>query len=168
MNKEYCERIRISAMAIRDGESPPLAEQEVKKHLESCADCRLEIGRQEQAIDLLDGRSRRVFAQDVWPRLSPSLVRRVGQVGQVRQARPQGHARPEQSANALPFVILCLFLLAYKVVEVLPFVTAGVAVKLIPVGVLVLFFALLKQNPFEINPNLGRRQASLRLQGDTK
>jgi hypothetical protein len=59
------------------------------------------------------------------------------------------------------FVILCLFLLTYKIIEVLPFVSAGITIKLIPVGVLVLFFGLIKQNPFEINPNL-------RLQGETK
>jgi predicted anti-sigma-YlaC factor YlaD len=154
MNKEYCERIRISAMAIRDGESPPLAEQEVKKHLESCAECRLEIDRQTQAIELLNGRSRQIFAQNVWPEIAAALE--------------ATEAKPKQSANVPAFVILCLFLLTYKVVEVLPSVTAGVAIKLIPVGVLVLFFSLLKQNPFQINPNLGRRQASLRLQGDTK
>jgi anti-sigma factor RsiW len=154
MNKEYCERIRISAMAIRDGETAPLAEQEVSKHLESCADCRLEIGRQEQAMELLNGRSRRIFAHDVWPEIATALEETKG--------------RPEQHANVLAFVILCLFLLTYKVVEVLPSITAGIAIKLIPVGVLVLFFALLKQNPFEINPNLGRRQASLKLQGDTR
>ncbi len=147
MNKEYCERIRISAMAIRDGESPPSAEQEVKKHLESCADCRLEIGRREQAIDLLNGRSRRIFAHDVWPEIAAALGETKG--------------RPEQSANVPAFVALCVFLLTFKIIEVLPSVTAGVAVKLIPVGVLVLFFALLKQNPFEINRNL-------ELQGDTK
>jgi len=52
MNKEYCERIRISAMAIRDGETAPLSEQEVSKHLESCVDCRLEIDKQRQATEL--------------------------------------------------------------------------------------------------------------------
>jgi hypothetical protein len=68
----------------------------------------------------------------------------------------------------LPFVVLCLFLLTHKIIEVLPSVTAGVATKLAPVVVLILFFALIKQNPFKINPNLGRRQASLKLQGDIK
>ncbi len=154
MDREYCEKIRLSAMAIRDGESPPLAEQEIKKHLESCAECRLEIGRQKQAIELIDGRSRRVFTQDVWP--------------EIAAAMEATKVRPRQSASVLPFVALCVFLLIHKIIEVLPSVTAGVAIKLIPVGVLVLFFALIKQNPFEINQNLGRRQASLKLQGDTK
>lgn len=154
MNKEYCEKIRISAMALRDGETAPLSEQEIAGHVQSCADCRIEIDQQKQAAELLNGRSRRVFAQDVWPEIAAALEETKGR-----------HAQP---ANALPFVLLGLFLLTFKIVEVLPSVTAGVAVKLIPVGVLVLFFGLLKQNPFEINPNLGRRQASLTLQGDTK
>ena len=147
MNKEYCERIRISAMALRDGESAPLSEQEISKHLESCANCRLEIDQQKQAIELLDGRSRRVFAHDVWPEIAAAMEGTNG--------------RFEQPASAIPFVILCLFLLIHKTIEVLPSVTAGVTIKLIPVVVLVLFFGLIKQNPFEINPNL-------RLQGDTK
>ncbi len=152
MNKEYCEKIRISAMAIRDGETAPLSGQEIARHLQSCADCRLEIDQQKQAEDILNGRSRRIFAQDVWPEIAAALEETRG--------------RPVQPANVPAFLVLCLFLLAYKVVEVLPFVTAGVAVKLIPAGVLVLFFSLLKQNPFQINSNLGHRQASLKLQGD--
>jgi len=147
MNKEYCERIRISAMASRDGESPPLSEQEVSKHLESCADCRLEIDQQRQAMALLDGRSRRVFAQDVWP--------------EIATAMEATKARPKQPASVAPFVVLCLFLLTHKIIEVLPSVTAGVMIKLAPVAVLVLFFSLLKQNPFHINENL-------KLQGDIK
>lgn len=141
-------------MAIRDGESPPLSEQEVSKHLESCADCRLEIDQQRQAMALLDGRSRRVFAHDVWPEIAAAVE--------------TTKARPRQPASVLPFVVLCLFLLTHKIIEVLPSVTAGVATKLAPVVVLILFFALIKQNPFKINPNLGRRQASLKLQGDIK
>lgn len=147
MVKEYCEKIRISAMAIRDGESPPLSEQEVSKHLESCAECRLEIDRQKQAMELLDGRNRRIFAQDVW--------------SEIAAAMETTKTRPKQPANVLPFVLLCLFLLTNKIIEVLPSVTAGVTIKLIPVGILVLFFTLIKQNPFEINQNL-------KLQGDTK
>lgn len=154
MTKEYCQRIRIAAMALRDGETPPLPEQEVSKHLESCADCRLAIGEQQQATDLLSGRSRRVFAQDVWPEVTTALK--------------QTKRRATQPAQVPAFIALCLFLLAFKIIEVLPSVTAGVAIKLIPAGVLILFFTLIKQNPFEINPNIGRPQASLRLQGDTR
>ena len=137
----------MSAMAIRDGETPPLPEQEVSMHLESCADCRLEIDQQKQAMEFLDGRSRRVFAQDVWPEIAAAV-----------QATK---AKPKQPASVLPFVLLCLFLLTHKIIEVLPSVTAGVMIKLAPVAVLVLFFALIKQNPFKIDQNL-------RLQGDAK
>ena len=147
MVSEYCERIRMSAMAIRDGETPPLPEQEVSMHLESCADCRLEIDQQKQAMEFLDGRSRRVFAQDVWPEIAAAM-----------ETTKAGRRQP---ASVLPFVVLCLFLLAHKIIEVLPSVTAGVLIKLAPVAVLVLFFALIKQNPFQINENL-------QLQGDIK
>jgi predicted anti-sigma-YlaC factor YlaD len=134
-------------MAIRDGESPPLFEQEVSKHLESCSDCRLEIDQQSQAIQLLDGRTRRIFAQDVWPEIAATME--------------ATKARPKQPVSVLPFVALSVFLLMHKIIEVLPSVTAGVMIKLAPVAVLVLFFTLIKQNPFKINQNL-------KLQGDTK
>jgi hypothetical protein len=147
MNKKYCEKIRISVMAIHDGELPQLSEQEISKHLDSCADCRLEIYQQKRATELLNGRSRRVFTYDVWPGIVTAMEGTKG--------------RLKQPANVPAFVILCLFLLTYKIIEVLPFVSAGITIKLIPVGVLVLFFGLIKQNPFEINPNL-------RLQGETK
>lgn len=154
MNKEYCEKIRISAMAIRDKETPLLSEKEVREHLESCAECRLENDQQKEAMELLAGQNRRIFAQDVWPEIAAAM-----------EATKAGS---KQSASVLPFVVLCVFLLIHKVIEVLPSVTAGVMIKLAPVVVLVLFFTLIKQNPFEINQNLGRRQASLELQGDTK
>ena len=147
MNKEYCEKIRVSAMAIRDGETAPLSEQEIARHLQSCADCRIEIDQQKQAAELLNGRSRRAFAHDVWPEIATALE--------------ETKRRSAQPAHVPAFVALCLFLLTFKIIEVLPSVTAGVAIKLIPAGVLILFFTLIKQNPFEINQNL-------KLQGDTR
>ena len=147
MNKEYCEKIQVSAMAILDGEAPQLPEKDINKHLESCADCRLELEQQKQAAGLLDGQNRRIFAEDISSRIAVAIE--------------EAEAGPKQPANVPAFVILCLFLLAYKIIEVLPAVTPGVALKMMPLLVILLFFSLLKQNPFTINQNL-------RLEGDIR
>jgi predicted anti-sigma-YlaC factor YlaD len=147
MNKEYCEKIRISAMAILDGEVPQLPEKDINKHLESCADCRLELEQQKQAAGLLDGQNRRVFTEDISPRVAAAVE--------------AAEAGPKQPANVPAFVIFCLFLIAYKIIEVLPAVTPGVVIKMMPLLVILLFFSLLKQNPFTINQNL-------RLEGDIR
>jgi len=147
MNKEYCEKVRISGMVLLDGEVPPLSASEIKKHVESCKDCREELVQQNQAMSLLDGRSRRVISGDIWPKIESAI-----EAGRFRQTRP---------GRLVPFLMLCLFLITHKIIEVMPSVTAGLAVKLMPVGVIVLFFCLLKENPLKINQNL-------RLEGDMR
>lgn len=147
MNKEYCEKIQVSAMAILDGEAPQLSEKDINKHLESCADCRLELEQQKQAAGLLNGQGRRVFNEDISFGIAAAIE------------APE--AGPKQPANVPAFVILCLFLLVYKIIEVLPAVTPGVVIKMMPLLVILLFFSLLKQNPFTINQNL-------RLEGDIR
>jgi len=147
MNKEYCEKVRISAMVLLDGEAPPLSESEIKRHVESCKDCREELEQQKQAMSLLTGRSRRVVCGDIWSKIESAI-----EDGSSRQTRP---------GKLAPFLVLCLFLITHKIIEVMPSVTAGLAVKLIPVGVIALFFCLLRENPFKINQNL-------RLEGDMR
>jgi predicted anti-sigma-YlaC factor YlaD len=147
MNKEYCEKIQVSAMAILDGEVPQLSAKQVSEHLQLCADCRYELEQQKQAVELLDGHSRRVFTEDVWSGIAVAIE--------------ESRARPKQRQELRPFVMLCLFLLTYKFIEVLPGFTPGVAAKLMPLIVVSVFFGLLKQNPFVISQNL-------RLQGDTR
>ena len=147
MNREYCEKVRISAMAILDGEVPLLSENQVNEHLASCADCCRELEQQKQAARLLDGQSRRVFAEDLWPRMAVAIEKLT--------------AKPKHLRELHFFVMLSLFLLGYKIVEVLPGISIGVLFKLLPLGVVFVFFGLLKQNPIEISQ-------SLRLEGDTE
>ncbi|MHC4645933.1 MAG: zf-HC2 domain-containing protein [Planctomycetota bacterium] len=54
MTEEYCQKVRISAMAILDGEAPLLSAGEIAEHAESCADCRQELERQKQVLGLLN------------------------------------------------------------------------------------------------------------------
>jgi predicted anti-sigma-YlaC factor YlaD len=146
MSEEFCEKVRISAMAILDGEKPTLPANEVDEHIRSCADCQRAVEQQGQTAGLLAGQSRRVFAEDVWPKVAVSI---------------EASARPKHLREVFLFVLLGVFLLAYKVIEVLPGIATGVAIKLAPLVVVFVFFCLLRQNPFAINQNL-------RLEGDTQ
>ena len=146
MSKEFCEKVRISAMTILDGEEPILSVNEVNEHIEHCADCRHELEQQKQVDAILHGQSRRTFAENVWPTVA---------------ARIEQSAKPNRLSELLLFVSLGIFLLAYKIIEVLPGITHSVTIKLVPLAIVFVFFRVLKQNPLEIRPNL-------RLEGNTK
>jgi predicted anti-sigma-YlaC factor YlaD len=146
MSKEFCEKVRISAMTILDGEEPILSVNEVNEHIEHCADCRHELEQQKQVDAILHGQNRRTFAENVWPTIA---------------ARIERSAKPNRLSELLLFVLLGIFLLAYKIIEVLPGITPSVTIKLVPLAIVFVFFRVLKQNPLEIRPNL-------RLEGNTK
>jgi len=147
MNKNYCEKIRISAMAILDGEEPKLSTEKINEHLQSCADCRHELEQQKQIVNLLGEQKRRSFTEDVCSRIAAA----------IRESEAKRYA----GQRLWPFVVLGLILLTYKIIEVLPGVTAGLFIKSMPLVVIIVFFSLLKQNPFKLNQNL-------RLQGDIR
>jgi hypothetical protein len=140
MNKEYCEKIRISAMAISDGEEPLLSELQIKEHIESCADCRVELEQQKYATELLDGQKRRPYDIDVWSGIEPVIE--------------QSAVRPKHSLQLWMFAALGLILFAYKIIEVLPVFTPGVIFKLMSLVIVFVFFVLLGQNPFVVSQNL--------------
>ncbi len=140
MNKEYCEKVRISIMAILDGERPLLSELQIKEHIESCADCRLELEQREYATDLLDGQKRRPYDIDVWSGIEPVIE--------------QSAILPKHSLQLWLFAALGLILIACRIIEVLPAFTPGVIFKLMSLVIVFVFFVLLGQNPFAINQNL--------------
>jgi predicted anti-sigma-YlaC factor YlaD len=146
MSKEHCEKIRISTMAILDGEKPLLLADEVDEHTRSCAHCRRELEQQKQTAALLHGQTRRVFAEDLWPTVAASI---------------EPLSKPNHPRELPLFVMLGLFLLAYKIIGVLPGFHASVLTKLVPLVIVFVFFSLLKQNPLTINQNL-------RPEGDTR
>jgi predicted anti-sigma-YlaC factor YlaD len=140
MNKEYCEKVRISAMAISDGEQPLLSELQIKEHIESCADCRLELEQQKYATELLDGQKRRSYDVEVWSGIETVIEKSA--------------IRPKHRLQLWLFAALGLILFAYKIIEVLPVFTPGVIFKLMSLVIVFVFFVLLGQNPFIINQNL--------------
>ena len=136
----------MSAMAILDGEEPQLSAKEINEHLQSCADCRHELELQKDIAKLLGNQNRRSFTEDICSRIAAVIQ--------------ESEARRYAGQKLWPFVVLGLILLGYKIIEVLPGVTAGLVIKSTPLVVIIVFFSLLKQNPFKINQNLRLARAT--------
>ena len=139
MNKEYCEKIRISAMAISDGDQPLLPETEIAEHIGSCAECRSVIEQLHNADLLLQTHKRRDYDVNVLDALEPVL----------------NNTRTKQAHQKYlcHFIVFGLVLFALKIIEVAPVLTAGIIVKFLSLLAVVAFFIFLKQNPFTINQN---------------
>ncbi len=140
MMSERCEKVRLAAMAALDGETPPLLELEMHEHLAVCAACRAEVQRLQEVIAPLDRQKPRAFAADVWPGVEAALR---------KQTAP---AQPRREVYV--FAVLGLFLLACKVVSVLPELGGNWLPKVLPLAAALMLFAVLKQNPFHITGNL--------------
>ena len=147
MTSERCEKVRLAAMAALDGEKSPLSEQEIHEHLATCAACRAEVEQLQRAMAPLNRQKPRVFAEDVWPGVEAALR---------KQTAP---AQPRREAYV--FAVLGLFLLACKVLGVLPELGGNWLPKVLPLVAALVLFGVLKQNPFHITGNL-------KLEGDLR
>jgi len=124
-------------MAVFDGEKPQLPEKEIQEHLVSCAACRRELEQLKYALGPLDRQRRRLFTEDVWPGIETCVE---GQTAELRSRR-----------DVQVFVVLGLFLLACRVLDVLPGITVNLVIKLMPIMAVIVLFGALKQNPFLIS-----------------
>jgi anti-sigma factor RsiW len=140
MMNERCEKVRLAAMAAFDGETPPLSEQEIHGHLAACAACRAEVQQLQQALAPLNRQKLRAFAQDVWSGVDAALRKQAGP------------AQPRREAYV--FAALGSFLLACKILGVLPELGGNWLPKVLPLAAAIVFFCVLKQNPFQITGNL--------------
>ncbi|HNY78113.1 MAG: zf-HC2 domain-containing protein [Sedimentisphaerales bacterium] len=140
MMSERCEKVRLAAMAALDGETPPLSEQEIREHLAGCAACRAQVEQLQRALAPLKRQKLRVVAEDVWPGVEAALRK------QTAPAQPR--------REACVFAALGLFLLACKIVGVLPELAGNWLPKVLPLAAALVLFCVLKQNPFQITGNL--------------
>jgi predicted anti-sigma-YlaC factor YlaD len=147
MMSERCEKVRLAAMTALDGETPPLSEKEIQEHLESCAACRGEVEQLQRAIAPLNRQKPQVFAEDVWPGVEAALQKQT--------------APAEPRREACVFAVLGLFLLACKVLGVLPELGGNSLPRVLPVVAAIALFCVLKQNPFHVTGNL-------KLEGDLR
>jgi hypothetical protein len=143
MQKAMCETIRIAAMAIADGHQAEMTEMtshRIEEHLADCATCRLEID-QLRALDaLMNIQQRQPQSERLWSRIEMSL--------------PETSMAKNESSTSHLFILLGLFLIGYKLFEMIPDRDLGFLFKLIPIFFVVAAFAYLKVNPFKIDTEL--------------
>ena len=134
-----CEEILIQKLALMDGEKAELSAEQIDAHLADCENCRREIAQMENVVTVLNRQQREVPDADLWS----AIEKRIG----------------AQSAGALtfqwqPFALLGVFLVVYKLLEMVPERDFGWALKLVPFVLVAALFVFLKENPFKINTEL--------------
>ena len=73
MNQVNCESIRLAAMAVADGENPPIPAPEIELHLSTCDHCRSDVAQLNALLKLLDGQRRRERTENVWDGIAADL-----------------------------------------------------------------------------------------------
>ncbi len=136
-----CESVLVAAMAIADGERPPIAPDLVAAHLSGCASCRADASALDATRELLDRCQRRPASGDLWPAVS----RRIGAV-----TTP---APSSDRAVWATFLALALGLVGARVLlAAAP--DFPIAIKLLAAALAVATFAVVRENPFKIDPGL--------------
>lgn len=145
MTELNCESVCLAAMAILDGREAELSGETIEGHLTNCPACRDEVEQLTALEVLLGAQKRRAQTADVW-----SMIRE-----QVTVDAP----RKTTSPAWLPFMVLGVLLLGYRLIELIPKADLGMIFKVVPVLIVFAVFMYVKENPFKIN-------AQLRLEGE--
>jgi hypothetical protein len=134
MQKLNCEDVLRAQMAAADGEEPGFSKDLLAAHVAGCANCHHEL-EQLQALDqMLVGHTLSEPRVDLWPAIENRIAKRA--------------------LAWQPFALIGLLLVIYKLLEMLPARDPGMAIKLVPLVIVVLLFVLIKENPFRINTEL--------------
>ena len=134
MNKKNCEDLLMAMMAQLDGEENEFVEQ-AAFHLAECENCRMEFEQMQILDNLFKRQSRREQNADLWSAIEPRI-------------------EPKRQTNWQPFALLGIFLVGYKLLEMLPEDEFGLWFKLVPLVFVIALFGFLKENPFKINTEL--------------
>lgn len=135
----YCEDVLIQKSALIDGEKADFSEEEINTHLAGCDACRRQIEQMESTSALLRRQKRREQNVDLWSAIEKRIHTQANAVSPLKWQ---------------PFVALGIFLVIYKLLEMLPARDPGWALKLVPLVLIALLFGFLKENPFKINSEL--------------
>jgi predicted anti-sigma-YlaC factor YlaD len=138
MTQEACEAVRLSALAIRDGETPPLPKAQIQAHLRECPDCRREVAEQSDIAGLLAAQKRRSQDEPVWPAIASRLASMA--------------AGPGERANLAWLVLLGCALVIYKAAVLCVGMSLGwSAIKVLPLALAWAVFRGLKANPLQLS-----------------
>lgn len=140
MNKINCENAMLAMMAVMDGEEPLFSVEQTTAHLAQCKNCQQESEQMQNTVNLLNKQKRFEQDADLWS----SIEKRIG--AQTENASLIGWKM---------FFLLGVFLVAYKLLEMIPERDFGLLFKFVPLIFVVALFGFLKENPFKINTELG-------------
>ena len=138
MNRINCENALMALMAEADGEETEFSPEQLNIHLAECDDCRREAEQMQSFSVLLKSQQRRAHDADLWRAIQPRL------------GEPENAGRVEWQ----PYLVLGVFLIGYKLLEMLPQTDLGMIFKIAPLIFAVALFVFLKENPFKINTEL--------------
>ena len=139
MTTVNCEAVRIASSAASDGYPGGLEPAQLRGHLARCSDCRIEVEGLGELMHLLDSQTRRVSTEQLWSRIDARLAREPA----IKVSR-----------DLRLLVPMGAVLLAYKLFEQFAARNTGLQMKLVPLLLVIAWFALLKENPFKINREL--------------
>jgi len=140
-----CQEVQLAAMALMDGEEPPLSLSDIEAHLAICAACQHKVKGLQELARLWSSQSRRACPVDVWPQIAGSLP-------------------PLRSHSAWSerrwLSVLVLALIVFKLFEFIPDRRLAIWVQLLPLLIAAAVFPLLGQNPFHIKTELPSHKES--------
>lgn len=139
MSELNCESVSMAAMAIADGYQPELSPEQIEIHFAGCADCRRELAQLEELSSMLDTQERPLRSENLWQ----EIERRLPNV-----------TRTSTSRVSASFMFLGALLLGYRLLELIPDRDLSVLFKFVPVLLVIVAFAYLRENPFKINAEL--------------
>ncbi|HEX8195717.1 MAG TPA: hypothetical protein VF571_05850, partial [Pyrinomonadaceae bacterium] len=117
MSEIECKDAILSAMAEFDGEARLLSSEQVTAHLAVCENCRQEIEQVQTTVGLLQMQVRREQRADLW---------------QLIEKRIESPQKGERQTSWETFALLAAFLVAYKLLEMLPAQEFGFLFKFVP------------------------------------
>lgn len=127
--------------AMRDGHRGSLDAAQLEDHISTCDDCRSNVERLGELMQLLDGQKRQVLTGQLWSSIEGRLPER---------------SRSANSSRDLRLLVpIGAVLLAYKLFEQLADGNTALLIKIVPLLLVIVVFGVLKENPFRINPELG-------------
>ena len=139
MKDMNCENILIQKWALIDGEKAELSDEQINAHLADCENCREQIGQMENTTALLKRQKRREQDADLWSAIEKQINAESEAVSPFKWQ---------------PFVLAGVFLVIYKLLEVIPEQGPGWALRIVPFILIAVLFGFLKENPFKINSEL--------------
>ena len=139
MNTINCEDVLLAMMALIDGEESKFSSKQIEAHSANCPNCRQEIEQMQNLDKFFRLQKRRESDIDLWA---------------VIRSKIMIQPKVAKESTWYLFLPLVAFLIAFKLLEIIPEHDFGLAIKVIPLALVITLFAFLKENPFKINTKL--------------